>query len=327
MKSVCVIASTAAVLLAAGLAPAVAQTTLKAVNAWNPRIPSARDCSSFYKRFNKTSKEIKLKYIGGPEVTPPRQLADAVRRGLFDVGCTSLGYYLGKAPEGDAVLATTKAPWDLRKDGDLKALQDIYAKRLGVHLLAILKEGPGFYIYLTRKPKLRADGLPDLTGFKIRTSPTHRAFLKSLGATAVSIPFRQVYTALERKVIDGTAFPSFALTHLGLHKFLKVRIEPSFLNLTVAILINKRKWDALPPAQKAILTKMAAKQEVGSYKFFQRLVKKERDTLVKANTTFITLKGDAAKKYVGRAHGIAWDRLIKRSPGTGKALKARMYKE
>ena len=57
------------------------------------------------------------------------------------------------------------------------------------------------------KPKLSKTTGLDLTGKKMRTTPLYTPFFKAMGATTKNISPAEVYTALERGVVDGLAWP------------------------------------------------------------------------------------------------------------------------
>ena len=66
------------------------------------------------------------------------------------------------------------------------------------------------------KPKIKADGTPDLSGMKIRgIAGLHREWLKSMGATTISVPAPGIYNALERNLVDGAAWPVWAFLILA----------------------------------------------------------------------------------------------------------------
>jgi len=82
--------------------PALAETELKASSALN----TSREMTQAYRKFfldeiNKQGKGlVKTKFMGGPEVTPPRKQAAALKRGAFDITHSPSSYYAGLVPEG-----------------------------------------------------------------------------------------------------------------------------------------------------------------------------------------------------------------------------------
>ena len=54
------------------------------------------------------SKYIKIELIGGPEVTPPFQLHEAVKSGMLDMALTSCGYFPSLLWEAQTEMYTNK---------------------------------------------------------------------------------------------------------------------------------------------------------------------------------------------------------------------------
>lgn len=117
----------------------------------------------------------------------------------------------------------------------------------------------------------------DASGMKIRVqeSPPYLAFIKSLGSTPVPIPFGELYTALEQKVVDGQENP---LAQILLNKFDEVQryMTLSAHNYDAAVfLMSKPVFDKLPDDLQAIvrdagkeatdLERKVAKQEESQY--------------------------------------------------------------
>lgn len=88
---------------------------------------------------------------------------------------------------------------------------------------------------------------------RVQESPPYISFIKALGSTPVPVPFGELYTALEQKVVDGQENP---LAQIYLNKFQEVQ---SYLTLTAhnydaaVFLMSKTTFDTLPEElQKAV---------------------------------------------------------------------------
>ncbi|UOE57260.1 DctP family TRAP transporter solute-binding subunit [Bacillus sp. CMF12] len=88
---------------------------------------------------------------------------------------------------------------------------------------------------------------------RVQESPPYISFIKALGSTPVPVPFGELYTALEQKVVDGQENP---LAQIYLNKFQEVQ---SYLTLTAhnydaaVFLMSKTTYDTLPEElQKAV---------------------------------------------------------------------------
>src|SRR5260370_23639786 len=95
-----------------------------------------------------------------------------------------------------------------------------------------------FHLYLTKKIDK-----PDLTGLKIRITPVYRDFFQALGATVVQTAPGEVYTALERGVVDGYGWPITGILDLGWNEKTKHRVHPGLHTAAVPGLVHKNTWD------------------------------------------------------------------------------------
>ena len=68
----------------------------------------------------------------------------------------------------------------------------------------------------------------------------------------------EVYTALERGVVDGYGWPITGIFDLGWHEKTKFRVDPGFYSAEVSILINKTTLAKLNAAQKKVIVDAAA---------------------------------------------------------------------
>src|SRR5207248_7162715 len=108
----------------------------------------------------------------------------------------------------------------------------------------------------------------DLTGLKLRITPVYRDFFQALGATVVQTAPGEVYTALERGVVDGYGWPITGIFDLGWHERTKYRVDPGFYSAEVSILVNKTRWEGLSDQQREVLRKAGARVEDEADSYF-----------------------------------------------------------
>ena len=77
-----------------------------------------------------------------------------------------------------------------------------------------------------------------LLGLKLRVSPNYRAFFSRLGATLVQTQPSEIYTSMERNVVDGYGWPDLGNRRAGLLPVTKRRLEPGFFVAPNEILVN-----------------------------------------------------------------------------------------
>lgn len=300
-----------ALLAAFAAAPGHAEEIeIKAVTAFPKPVEFAKSFARFVEKANEMGEGVfQINYMGGPEVIPPPQQAQAIRRGVIDMQYGPGTYYLGEMPEVDAWVGSTVSAMEGREKGGFAIMQEVYKEGLGAYLLAHIDTGVDFHIYLTEEPERTADGGVDLTGLKLRSQPIYREFFDTLGATTVSVPVPEVYTALERGVVDGIGWPLVGITDLSWDEFLKYRIDPPFFQTDLAIMMNAEKWAELPKEAREILTKAAIEYEKESYDHYQTVIKDTDEAIRADGMQVIDITGDARQAYLDEAFATAWKRL------------------
>ena len=99
----------------------------------------------------------------------------------------------------------------------------------------------------------------DLKGLKIRLQPneTHLATFRALGANPQAMDIREVYSAMEQKVLDGHENPYNLIFDSRFFEVQKYVSNTSHFFDFIAVVANRKKFQALSPEhQKAIKTAM-----------------------------------------------------------------------
>src|SRR5690606_13005030 len=117
-----------------------------------------------------------------------------------------------------AMLASNVPVAEIRKNGGWDLLNEVFNKKSGMQLIAWAEGGTKYNMYLTVKPKFDKDGVPDLSGIKMRATGTYRPLFKALGASTINMKSSEIYTGLERGVVQGFGWPETGVPALGLHK-------------------------------------------------------------------------------------------------------------
>ena len=255
---------------------------------------------------------------GGPEAIPMMEQPRAVRDGVVDMVYTACAFYAAQVPECDAVSASTIDGPTARKNGGMELLNQVHQKRAGVYNLGWVDSGIRFNLWSTKEPKLDSSGHIDIKGFKVRGNPIYNAFLTNyLGAQVINLPSTELYTALERGTVDLTAWTQIGLMDLNWDRYIKYRITPDFFSTDLVILVNKKKWDALSPKTRDILTRTAIDHESSSLRDLQALWKKEQAELAKRGIKTVNQSPDAAKRFNEGARAASLQRMKERMEKAG----------
>ena len=305
-----------------------AEVTLTLASAWSSRQNFTADFLHYVDSVNAAGKGVvQIRFLGGPEVIPEQQLLYALRRGVIDMAFVGMTYYRGVLPEGDAMFASTLDPDRARASGALDALQPYWAKRINARLLGWVQSGIGAHVYLREQPRFRADGMPELGGLLIRTSPSNRELLEALGARPVQIPVSEIYTALERGMVDGLAFTTIGMPDLGVEKFIRYRIDPPVLQLSVCVQINLDTWNGLGRRAQDLLESAAIRYERENRRRFAELRERELRLLEGAGLAGAAIAPEHVPAYQALAFGTVWKRLAARAPDSAAKLRPLFWPE
>ena len=305
-----------------------AEANLTLVSSWNARQNFTALFMTYVDAVNAAGRGVvQIEFLGGPEVIPQRQLLYALRRGVIDLAFGGITYYRGVLPEGDAMFASTITPMQARERGGLDALQPYWAERINARLIGWMQSGIGVNIYLTQAPRFGSDGMPDLTGRKIRTSPSNRELLVRLGGRPIQIAVKEIYTAFQRGLVDGLAYTTIGMPDLGVERFVRYRIDPAFLQMTICLQMNLDRWNALDPEARRILIEQAKLYEQASRTELFALQDREIAELNSMGLQSVQIPSGRAQDYRRLANEVVWERLAQRVPESAARLKPIFYPE
>lgn len=182
--------------------------------------------------------------------------------------------------------------------------------RAGVALLGLMGTGYAFQFYTIKEPP-KANGAVDLSGLKIRGGVSYGPMYDALGINRVEVPAGDIYTALERGVVEGIGFTTIGVSSGGWQDFLKYRIFPTWRQGNTIIAANAKAIDGLPDEQRAYLMKMVAKHEMEAYAAAQTLERVDSKAMAEAGVTDIILDGDAAAAITAAFQDTFWISLAK----------------
>ncbi len=202
-----------------------------------------------------------------------------------------------------------------KANGAYTLINKIWAEKANMVYLARVVEFTPFHLYLNKKIDK-----PDLTGLKLRITPVYRDFFQALGGSVMTTAPGEVYTALERGVIDGYGWPIHALFDLNWQEKTKFRVDPGFYNAEVSLIMNLDKSKALPvPARDMLLRETLAYERQND--FWKTFNQEETRKQAQAGIQTIAFDAATAKAYVEKAKEIGWAGAIKASPQYGPQLK------
>lgn len=192
----------------------------------------------------------------GSIVEHPETL-DAISAGILDGHVTDSSYFAGK-DAAFALIANPVGAWsapqqmfDYIYDGGGKELMNELLNPYGLQFIGATT--PGLEAFVSKVP---IDTVEGLKGLKLRAPEglVNQVFAAA-GASPVNLPSSEVFTSLDKGVIDAADFSVFSTNQAqGLNDIAKHPIYPGFHSMPlIEISMNKEKWDALSEDVRATI--------------------------------------------------------------------------
>lgn len=302
------------------LTPWLAQAeeiTLKAVTAFGQDTYFNQRFKQFVEKVNAEGKGlVQIKVIGGPESMPPFEVGNSVRAGVVDLANSTGVFHANMVPETLAMTLTDKTMAELRANGGYALMDKIHRDKANMVWLARLSDGLEYHVYTNKK----VDSA-DFSGLKLRGVPVYRSFFQALGATPLQVAPGEVFTALERGVVDGYGWPSVGIFDLGWQEKTQYRVEPGFYNVEVSLFMNQNAWEKLDDDQRAFLNQQVAWVESLNASAAAD-AEMEKQQQAEAGIEAIVLSGEQAGRFQTLSQQAGWQAVEQLSPQYVQQLKA-----
>ncbi len=190
------------------------------------------------------------------------KVSETVRDGVAEMGHTWMGYDWGKDPTtvlfgGYAGSFTSERMlhW-IYQAGGIDLWREFRDEEFGVISMPMFIRTSEVFLHSSKPVKT----LGDLKGLKIRTAGAWLDMAKDLGASPVTMPGAEVYTALDRGTIDATEWGTlWEDISPGFHKITKYVIIPGVHqpNAPFELIINKDAWNELTEDDRELIERVA----------------------------------------------------------------------
>ncbi len=177
--------------------------TLRAISFIPKNDPVLAMANAWVSEVNsKLSGQLRLNYVGGPEVITRFQQVEALRTGVVDVLFPPSGDYQDQMPTSQAFVLSKLTPSEERKSGFYDFMVEEHARKINARYLGRIQISP-FYLWTKKEPK----ALADLRGLKMRSGVLYDRLMREFGMVPVTINAPEVYTALQSGIVDGFGWP------------------------------------------------------------------------------------------------------------------------
>ena len=295
------------------------QVVLRTLSAWPKTTFEIQQFMKWVDMLQKAADEkypgqLKIDYRGAGEVIGNKEQVEALRDGLIDMVATAPSYYTSIMPELDLLSLSNMTPWEQRESGAYDYLEELHNKKANAHFVSHFGTGSLFRLFMNKK----ITSSSELKGKKIRVSPTHIAFMKSLGAETIGMPPTDIYTAIERGVVDGYIQPPAVIRDFGLVPVSKYMIDPGFYEPCMTILINKSVWEKIPDNLKELINSTIKDGEHMIVENIQAKNEAEFEQFKKDGMEFVTLTD--ADVFAQKAREALEGVVLAKAPEEGKKL-------
>ncbi len=237
----------------------------KMVTTWPPTLPILQDSAKLVAKWVEEMSEgrMKITVYGGGELIPSLEVFEAVTQGVAEMGHGASYYWAGKAPAAQffgavpfGMNAQQMISW-LYSGGGLQLWEELYAP-LNLVPMPVGNTGPQMGGWFKRE----INSPSDLQGLKMRIPGLGGDVIKRAGGSAILSALGEIYTNLERGVIDAAEWIGPYHDYLqGFHKAAEYYYYPGWQEpqTVTELMINKSAFDALPPYLQNIIRTAAAR--------------------------------------------------------------------
>ena len=255
--------------------------------------------------------QILIDLKGGREAIPEREQVDALSAGIVDMVINWAGAYDHIVPEVAAHHLTQYSPSEERASGAFDYWVKLHQKTVNAQYLGRWAWGIGYNFYMREKKILK---LADFKGLKLMEISYTAPFIKELGATPIDVSGRNVYTAMQRGVIDGFMWAQVGLTPWGWPEVTKYVIDPPFSRMDLGFMMNKKKFDSLPKGVQDIIMSTAVDFERYVETQFVKRAVAEREIFKKAGAVYLELPKEEQARYQKGFDEASWKELKRTLP-------------
>lgn len=202
----------------------------------------------------------KMEVLPTQAVVPYKETIDAVANGILAGDLNAISYFTGR-DQAFSILGDLISGYDTvdqmqtycQYGGGKEMLQKVYDKYTGGNTVVI---GCGPYAREAFVSSIPIEKVSDLEGVKLRSPEGLAAeVFKRAGASPVALPFSEVYTSLEKGLVQAADASAYVNNNAsGMYKVAKYPIYPGIHSMAVLQLVmNKRAYEKMSEAEREML--------------------------------------------------------------------------
>lgn len=231
----------------------------KMVTTWPPNFPILGQACQLYADLveEMSGGRMEIRVFGGGELVPALEVFDAVQNGAAELGSGAAYYWAGKSPAAQffasvpfGMNAQQLNAWII-SGGGMALWEELY-RNFGIIPMLGGNTGVQMGGWFNRE----INSIEDLKGLKMRIPGLGGKVLEKAGGAPVLLAGGEIYTSLERGVIDATEWLGpFHDMLMGFHEIAKYYYTPGWHEPGTALefIVGQQKFEALPKDLQRIL--------------------------------------------------------------------------
>lgn len=261
--------------------------------------------------------QLKIKFLGGPEVISAREQVDAVQSGVVQMAMIPPTYFAKRVP----VVSSNYLIGSLagkRKTGFYDMMAEFIESKAEMHFLGEVNPSSGMHMFtnfMINNPRT------DFKGKKIRTIETYDKFIEGLGAAGVVVPRMDIYTAMERGVINGFFAIAIQILEFGLVDVTKYIVEPQMFWGGCYVNLNLDAWKKLPKDIQKILKDTMIEKEQKWDSLYAQMDREAIAKLQEKGVKEIKFSPEVEKWFLNLAITKEWEDVVKQDPVNANKVK------
>jgi TRAP-type C4-dicarboxylate transport system substrate-binding protein len=312
-----------AIMLVAGLGltssalAASEKHTIKVASQYAKDHPATKALEEFKTRIESaTNGRIKIRLFPANQLGDYTQVYEELRRGTIDMGLISvpsqfdtrlevtyLHYLVMNYPEARKIYS---------RGSMLFNSMDKLHSALGVKFLGFNVEGFGG-LGLAKQPSNMLDPAAE-KGILLRVPPmaVFKDTADDEGYKTVSVPFAELYTALQTGVADGWSGGTATLNYLQFRDVIKYFVVTNNFFENTSYLMSDKTWNALEPDDQKLIAGATADLSLKAFDVAQKNDEKYQEMLSKAGIKVVQLSDDQLKAWADHCRKTTWPKLEER---------------
>jgi len=316
--------------IASSAVPAIAKEKKfkwKMVTTWPPHFPALGEGADLFAKWcdEMSNGRLKISVYGGGELVPPLGVFDAVSQGTVEMGHGAAYYWAGKAPASQFFAAVPFGldaqgmnAWILT-GGGMKLWEEVYAP---FNVKPFLGGNTGVQAGGWFNKEINT--IADYKGLKMRIPGLGGKVVAKAGGNAVLVAGGEIYTNLDRGVIDATEWVGpYHDLKMGFYKAAKYYYWPGWHEPGTAleIIVGKKAWDSLPKDLQAIVKSAAYRSNIWMLSEFESKNNAALEELVNKHHVKVKMFPEAVLKDLKKLSKEVLDDLAAKDPMSKKVYE------